>query len=59
MKTSKKDYQTEVEREAYRKGIIAKINGMQQIDNPYTINKKDVLHLAWVRGFNERGSIKK
>ena len=54
-----KDYETEVERKAYSMGVIARINGMCAIDNPYTINNKDVLHLAWIRGFNERGSIKK
>ena len=54
-----KDYTTEVERKAYSMGVIAHINGMQMIDNPYTINNKDVLHLAWLRGFNEKGSVKK
>ena len=53
-----KDYKTEAERRAYSKGVIAKINGASFCDNPYTINKKDVLHLAWIQGYEEKGSIK-
>ena len=53
-----KDYKKEIEREAYSKGVFAHINGMQMIDCPYPIAAKE-LHLAWVRGFNERGSVKK
>ena len=52
-----KDYKTESERRAYALGVISRINGLDFTDNPYTINKKDVLHLAWIRGYEEKGSI--
>jgi len=52
------DYQTEATREAYRKGIVSHINGHSFKDNPYPIASKE-LHLAWVRGYNEKGSVKK
>ena len=51
------DYKTEIEREAYSKGVFASINGHSIADNPYPVAAKE-LHLAWVRGYNEKGSIK-
>ena len=58
MKTAKEDYKTEIERQAYSQGVFAHINELIQIDNPYPIAAKE-LHLAWVRGFNEKGGVKK
>ena len=52
-----KDYNKEAVRQAYSKGVISRINALQAIDNPYPIAAKE-LHLAWMRGWSEKGSIK-
>ena len=61
MKTAKEDYQTEAERRAYSQGIFARANGLMLIDCPenYDMFNHFSLHLAWVRGYEEKGSIKR
>ena len=49
------DYRSEAEREAYRKGIIARINGLSVSDNKYVLPRT---RKAWQAGFDEKGSIK-
>ena len=63
MKTTKEDYSTEQEREAYRRGIVARINGMTLADCPYSITfddagKDNVEICAWLDGYSEKGSAK-
>ena len=56
----KKDYETEAERKAYNKGIIAKINSLSENDNPYIDGltaKNRMLFNCWLAGFRESGSI--
>ena len=57
----KKDYETEAEREAYNKGLIAHINSLNKTDNPYIydlVEHETVLFNCWLAGFEEKGSIK-
>ena len=50
-------YRNEVERLAYNQGVLANIKDMQMLDNPYPIAAKE-LHLAWMKGFVAKSSIK-
>ena len=52
-----KRYKPEVERLAYNQGVLANIKDMQMLDNPYPIAAKE-LHLAWMKGFVAKSSIK-
>ena len=58
-----KDYRTEIERNAYNRGVIARINGLTIMDCPYSITHndsgKDNIEVnAWIKGYAEKGSIK-
>jgi len=57
------DYKTEQERNAYCAGVIAHINGLTLTDCPYqrtfTGVFNTILYFAWVRGYNEKGLVKK
>ena len=52
----KSDYRSEAEREAYRKGIIARINGLSENENKYVLPRT---RKAWQAGFDEKGGISK
>lgn len=47
---------TRKQEKAYCAGVIAKINGLTEKDNPYKGEKYCDL---WLKGFNEQGSIKR
>lgn len=49
------DYHSETEREAYSRGVFAKINGLDKTANHYLLPRT---RKAWLEGFNEKGSIK-